>query len=66
MFNHYCKRSEKYFSKYPYVNAAIHVIGGVGIGFLLTYPLAGSHPVRWGVAFLALSALGHLWASMRK
>ncbi len=49
-------------SKYPQYNAIVHALGGIGIGFLLAYPLAGSHPVRWGLAFLGLSILGHLWA----
>ncbi len=53
----------KYFEKHPNTNSFIHVIGGIGIGFLLTYPLAGSHPVRWGIAFLVLSVLGHVWAA---
>ncbi|MBI3385461.1 hypothetical protein HY031_00030 [Candidatus Gottesmanbacteria bacterium] len=59
----YYKRAMKYFEKHPNTNSFIHVIGGIGIGFLLTYPLAGSHPVRWGIAFLVLSVLGHVWAA---
>ena len=57
------KRMEKYFAKYPSFNSFMHFFGGIGVGFLLTYPLAGTHPVRWGVAFIAISALGHLWAA---
>lgn len=58
----YYKQSVKYMARYPYFNALVHILAGMGIGFLLTYPLAGSHPVRWGVTFLVLSALGHLWS----
>ena len=52
----------KYFSKRPFYSAVIHVIAGIGIGFLLTYTVAGIHPVRWGVAFLVIALLGHLQA----
>lgn len=61
----YYKRAVKYLSRYPHYNAFIHILGGMGIGFLLTYPVAGSHPLRWGLAFLAFSALGHLWAATK-
>ena len=44
----------------------IHALGGVGVGFLLTYPVAGVHPVRWGVACIALAIAGHVWAGMQK
>lgn len=59
----YYKRMMKYFSKNPHFNGLTHVLAGMGIGFLLAYPLAGAHPVRWGVAFLALGLLGHWWAA---
>ncbi len=62
LYKKYEGRAMKYFGKYPNYNALIHVIGGIGIGFLLTYPLAGSHPIRWGVAFIILSIVGHWWA----
>lgn len=58
----YYKRGKKYLGKYPDFNALIHILVGVGVGMLLTYPLAGTHPVRWGLLFLALGGLGHLWA----
>jgi hypothetical protein len=57
---HWYKRSLKYFSKRPLFNAVVHVIAGIGIGFLLTYSVAGIHPVRWGIAFLVIAFLGHL------
>ena len=57
------KKGLLYFSKHPLHNAVVHVLCGMGIGMLLTYPMAGIHPVRWGVAFLALGILGHLWSA---
>lgn len=56
------KKIRTYFSRHPDYNGVVHLLAGVGIGFLLTYPLAGSHPVRWGVALIVLSILGHLYA----
>lgn len=58
------KKIVKYMSKHPHYNAGVHWLGGVGLGFLLAYPVAREHPVRWGVAFLVLSLLGHLKAAM--
>lgn len=52
-----------YFGKHPLHNALSHILIGIGLGMLLTYPMAGAHPVRWGVAFLAVGILGHLWAA---
>lgn len=60
------KQSEKYFSKHPTYNALVHALGGVGIGILITYPFVGVHPVRWGVAFLLLSLLGHIYPAVGK
>jgi len=54
------KRMLKYFSKRPFYSAVVHVVAGIGIGFLLTYTVAGDHPVRWGVAFLVFAALCHI------
>lgn len=62
----YIKQATKYFSKYPTFNSMTHGLGGIGVGFLLTYPLAGAHPVRWGVAFLIFSALAHVWAATHR
>lgn len=50
----------KYFSKRPFYSAVVHVVAGIGIGFLLTYSVAGIHPVRWGVAFLLLAVIAHI------
>ena len=60
------KSMMKYFAKYPDQNAFVHLLGGVGIGFLLTYPAAGAHPVRWGLSFIALALVGYLWAGNQK
>lgn len=53
--------TEKYFKNHPAYNSIVHVIGGIGIGILITYPFIGDHPVRWGVAFVIVSILGHLY-----
>ena len=62
IMNRLIHRAEKYFSKNPHYNAVVHVLAGMSIGFFLTYPLAREHPLRWGLVFLALTLLGHLWA----
>ena len=62
----YCKNIKKYFGKNPMFNGATHVLAGIGVGILITYPWIGIHPVRWGIAFLVLATLGHLWAAMQK
>lgn len=56
------KKIRAYFGKHPDYNGIVHLFAGIGIGFLLTYPVAGAHPVRWGVAFIILAVLGHLYA----
>lgn len=58
----YSKKTTKYLSSHPGENALAHLLFGVGAGFLLTYPLAASHPVRWGVAFLVAGLVVHLKA----
>ncbi len=60
------KKTKKYFGKYPCFNGSVHLLIGIGIGFLLTYPVVGSHPVRWGVTFIVLGVLGHVWAVIKK
>lgn len=62
----YYKASQKYLAKHVDFNGLIHLLGGMGIGFLLAYPVAGIHPVRFGVFFLVLSAIGHIWAATQK
>lgn len=34
------------------------LIVGIGIGGLLTYPIFGSHPVKWGISLIAV---GLIW-----
>ncbi|MBI1864007.1 hypothetical protein HYS03_02240 [Candidatus Woesebacteria bacterium] len=54
------KKVMKYFEKHPIYNSTVHVVAGVGIGILITYPYVGAHPVRWGLSLLTLGVLGHL------
>lgn len=56
------KRGMAFMKKYPAYNATIHALGGIGIGILIASPVVGTHPVRVGVAFLAISFLGHVYA----
>ena len=51
----------KYFTDHPDYNGIVHIIAGMGIGILLTYPLVGVHPVRWSIFFLVLALFGHLY-----
>jgi len=60
------KNADKYFRQHPTFNSLVHGLGGIGIGILITYPYIGLHPVRWGIFFLLLSALGHLFAAQSK
>jgi hypothetical protein len=55
------RKMNKYFSKHVFYNSVIHALGGVGIGVLLASPLMFPHPIRWGVLFLGLSILGHVY-----
>lgn len=57
----YLSKTEKFFSKHVYYNSFIHVLAGVGIGAVLTYPVFGPHPVRWGVVLIGLAVLGHIY-----
>ncbi len=56
---------QKYLAKYPDFNGLIHLLVGAGIGILITYPLVGNHPVRWGLVLIAAGAAGHIWAATR-
>lgn len=62
----YCKTAMKYFEKHADFNGLTHILLGIGIGVLLTYPIAGVHPVRLGLVFLALGIAGHIWAATHK
>ncbi len=56
-----CKKLEEHFRKYPFYNSFVHLIAGMGLGILITYPLVGIHPLRWGGALLTIGVLGHLY-----
>lgn len=60
------KQMKRYMKDHPMYNGFVHLIIGVGIGALLTYSVFGSHPVRWGVALIAVGLLGHLYPTMSK
>lgn len=53
-----------YFKKHPCFNSTVHVLLGVGIGMLVTYPFVGIHPLRWGLGFLVVGLLGHAYPLM--
>ena len=56
------KKGMNFMKKHPEYNATVHAIGGVGVGILIASPVAGTHPVRFGLAFLLVSVLGHVYA----
>lgn len=60
------KKINSFFGKHVLFNSTIHFIGGVGLGILITYPLIGQHPVRWGVTLIIIALLGHLYALKAK
>lgn len=55
------KTIENYFKGHVSYNSAVHLLMGFGLGILVTYPLVGPHPVRWGLLFLGLGTAGHLY-----
>ena len=62
----YIKATMNYFGKHVEYNSAVNILLGIGIGALLTYPIAGAHPVRFGLVFLILGILGHVWAATQR
>lgn len=60
------KKLNKYFKEHSFYNSSVHLLIGVGLGILLTYPYIGAHPVRWGVAILIIGGLGHLYPLMTR
>lgn len=60
MFKKY-KIIRKYFKEHIDYNGFVHMFAGIGIGILITYPLVGNHPLRWGMVFLLVAVLGHLY-----
>ena len=55
------KKIKKYFTKHPDYNSIIHLIAGIGLGILITYPIVGSHPIRWAATLFVVAILGHLY-----
>lgn len=55
------KKFTNFYRKHLFYHAMIHVAVGMGIGILITYPYVGAHPLRYGLAFLALGLIGHLY-----
>ena len=55
----------KYYSKHPIYAGFVHLFIGLGLGILIARPL-GVHPVRYGVAFLAIGIVGKLYVIMKK
>jgi hypothetical protein len=56
------KNGMDYFKKHTMFHGLVHGIGGIGIGILIARPIADAHPVRYGVIFLLVALLGHLYA----
>jgi hypothetical protein len=56
----------KYFVKNPDQYAMIFLLCGIGIGIFVTYPVVGSHPIRWGIFFIILAIVGFIWGSRQK
>jgi len=61
-FLSYRRRAVSYFRDHVEYSAAVHVLGGIGLGILLASPMAFPHPVRWAGVLLGLSLAGHLYA----
>lgn len=66
MFVKEYKKVRTYFVKNVDYNSLVHLVGGIGIGILIASPFAFPHPVRWGVALIVLSLLGHLYPLIAK
>jgi hypothetical protein len=54
------KRAVAYFKKHPFYNAFLHLLAGAAIGIMIAYPIAGSHPLRWGLIILLVVVAGYL------
>ena len=54
------KQMLKYFKSHPRYNSFVHAIIGMGVGVMITYPLVGVHPVKWGAVLLGIGILAHL------
>lgn len=60
------KRVHDYFSENIWYTKLVYMIGGIGVGIIISGPFAGVHPVRWGLAFILLAALLHLYPLLSK
>ncbi len=59
------EKMQKYMAAHPVYNSAVHVLIGLGVGILITYPFI-DHPVRLGGALLALGLAGHIYPFVAK
>lgn len=55
------RKTNGYFKNHVLFNSTVHVLIGIGIGILFTYPFVGIHPLRWGLGFLVVGLLGHAY-----
>ncbi len=62
----FSKSARKYLGAHTQFSGLVHLLFGIGIGVILTYPIAGVHPLRFGFMFLVLGILGYVWAGMQK
>lgn len=60
------ERLLKFFKAHPRYNATAHLLIGVGLGILMTHEMADPHPLRWGLSFLALGTVVHLYPVLQK
>ena len=59
------KKIEDYLKQHYLYFAIVHLIAGAGVGILITYPLIGQHPLRWGVGLIILGVLGIFYPLFR-
>lgn len=55
------RRTYAYFKNHTAVTNFMHIAAGLGIGFLI----AGGDLLTWGVLFLLLSIVGHIYAFVK-
>lgn len=60
------KQAEKYFSKHVMYNSFVHLVIGIGLGILLTYPVVGIHPLRWGIGLVVVGLFAHVYPVLGK
>lgn len=51
----------KFFRAHPRYNSFVHAVIGMGIGIMITYPIVGPHPVKWGMVLLGVGLIAHLY-----